>query len=219
MLDATLLAVIDQRIQAAATATNPAGTVMSVDTTNLRAMVTFDGSSLAVPVKMFGHIDAAEGDRVGLQRFGTDWVIVGAYARRWQAVSGAHQLSAGGTMSSTTYADLPGSPSFTFTKRWATSAVLMGVHSEVLTDTANTKAVFGLEWIDSTGTTLATYNLAWLEMVAAFTVGTISGLHHGITGITAGAWTVKGKWARWLGAGAIGQNTDVGISIFAMEVN
>lgn len=213
-----MLEVIEQRIRALAQASLAVGTVMSVDTTALRAAVTFDGSSLAVPVKMFGHVDAVEGDRVGLQKFGTDWVIVGAYARRWQAVGGVHQLSAGGTMSSTTYADLPGSPQFTFTKRWSTSAVLMGIVSEVLTDTANTKAVFGLEWVDGTGVTFNTYNLAWLEMVSAFNVGTIAGINAGITGIPAGVWTVKGKWARWLGAGAIGQNTDIGIGIFAMEV-
>jgi hypothetical protein len=46
------------------------------------ALVTYDGSSLAAPVKVFGDVNIAEGDRVGLLRLGVDWTVIGTFTRR-----------------------------------------------------------------------------------------------------------------------------------------
>lgn len=45
-------------------------------------MCTLDGSELAVPVKVFGDVEIAEGDRVGLVRIGAEWTVVGTFTRR-----------------------------------------------------------------------------------------------------------------------------------------
>lgn len=73
------LDLIDARVNAAQERITGAGTMTS-RTSATRAMVTFDGSAVAVPVKMGSAVLAEEGDRVGLIKFGSDWVIVTAFA-------------------------------------------------------------------------------------------------------------------------------------------
>jgi hypothetical protein len=78
-LNFALLDLVDARVAAGRDRTTIMGT-LSERTSATRAMVTFDGSSVAVPVKIFSDVTALEGDRVGLVRFGTDWVVVGTFA-------------------------------------------------------------------------------------------------------------------------------------------
>lgn len=73
------LRIIDQRIQAALNPVTKAGTIVERDSSSATAMCVFDGSSLAVPVKVFAGVPAFEGSRVGLCRFGSDWVVVGVH--------------------------------------------------------------------------------------------------------------------------------------------
>lgn len=72
-----LLAIIDARIDQKNERLTAVGTV--VDWTPPTAMVQFDGSALAVPVKVFGGITADVEHRVGLERFGTDWTVIGSF--------------------------------------------------------------------------------------------------------------------------------------------
>lgn len=78
-LNFATLDLIDARVNAGRDRTTTMGT-MSERTSATRAMVTFDGSSVAVPVKMFSGVLALQGDRVGLVRMGTDWVVAGAFS-------------------------------------------------------------------------------------------------------------------------------------------
>jgi hypothetical protein len=73
------LDLIDARVNAGRERTTAVGT-LAERTSATRALVLFDGSSVAAPVKMFSAALAEEGDRVGLVKFGSDWVIVGAFA-------------------------------------------------------------------------------------------------------------------------------------------
>lgn len=76
-----MVALIDERIREALTTETAAATVVT-RTGNTTANVIFDGSALAVPVKVFGDVNVDAGDRVGLLRIGTDWTIIGAFTRR-----------------------------------------------------------------------------------------------------------------------------------------
>jgi hypothetical protein len=78
-----LIDVIDARIAEHDTPLTAAGTVVT-RTGNTTAMVTFDGSALATPVKCFGDVNIDEGDRVGLVKLGVDWTITGTFTRRRQ---------------------------------------------------------------------------------------------------------------------------------------
>lgn len=51
-------------------------------TSDTSAMVLFDGSSLAVPVKLAGGVDVRAEDRVVMLRAGVDWVVVASFAYR-----------------------------------------------------------------------------------------------------------------------------------------
>jgi len=70
-----LLNIIDQRIRAHAERITAMGTVQSRDPDGVRAMVTLDGSTVAVPVKVIAGLRVLPDDRVGLVRFGSDWVV------------------------------------------------------------------------------------------------------------------------------------------------
>lgn len=99
-LSQDMVDLIDERIAAQLTRTTTAATVVQ-RTGTTTAMVTLDGSAMPVPVKVFGDVSLAEGDRVGLVRLGVDWTIVGTFIRRqtltWpmDAVTGQHRIVAG----------------------------------------------------------------------------------------------------------------------------
>lgn len=57
------------------------GTVVHRDSLSV-CQVTLDGSALAVPVKVLGAVELLAGDRVGLLRIGTDWVVIDTFTRR-----------------------------------------------------------------------------------------------------------------------------------------
>ncbi|MFG1659090.1 hypothetical protein ACGFIY_21415 [Micromonospora chersina] len=76
-LNSDLLALIDARIDQKNVRLTAVGTV--VEWGPPAAMVLFDGSAVAVPVKAFG-VRAGVGHRVGLMKFGTDWTVVGSYS-------------------------------------------------------------------------------------------------------------------------------------------
>lgn len=73
--------LIDERIAAHAKAATATGSVVK-RTTATTALVTFDGSAQATPVKCFGDVNIGEGDRVGMVRLGVDWTITGTFSRR-----------------------------------------------------------------------------------------------------------------------------------------
>lgn len=73
-----LLRLVEYVVSRVAKAPTDTGTVVEWSTT--QALVLFDGSSVAVPVKTFRGVTAAVGHRVGLVKYGSDWTIVGSYS-------------------------------------------------------------------------------------------------------------------------------------------
>lgn len=78
MFGLDLLKLIDTRIEAHRQKQTATGTVQERQSAG-RASVTFDGSALAVPVKVLAHVQAHDGSRVTLAKFGSEWVVVGAF--------------------------------------------------------------------------------------------------------------------------------------------
>jgi len=75
--DIDLANLVRQQVEANEQVDRAAGTVSTFTPGTARAMAQFDGSSLAVPVKVMGNVRIRAGDRVGLIRVGSDWVIFG----------------------------------------------------------------------------------------------------------------------------------------------
>jgi hypothetical protein len=121
-----LLEIIDARVRASQRSTTATGTIASLDVIGMLAMVTMDGSTLAVPVKVPGSVAAAPGDRCLLQQFGSDWVVTSAFSIRWPEDKGINIMAAAGSAAGT-FANMPGTPSFPFTKRYGYTRLLWTV--------------------------------------------------------------------------------------------
>lgn len=83
------------------------------------ASVTMDGSSgTPQPVKCFESVLVDVGDRVGVGKFESDWIIIGNYTHRTLGDAGFNQAYAGAdTSTSGTFVDFPESPNLIVTKR------------------------------------------------------------------------------------------------------
>ena len=91
-------------------------TVQSRDTTGPGAAVILDGSTgTAQPVKCFESVDVATGDRVGVIRYESEWIITGNYTLRRLTDASLSSLPFSGTSttSSATFIDMIGSPGLT----------------------------------------------------------------------------------------------------------
>lgn len=129
MLAADLIQAIDDRVRSGERNVTQIGAVVE-RTFDDNALVVFDGSQGAIPVKVAGDVQAYVGDRVGLVRFGTWWVVVLSMTRRWPAESGASVPQASvGTTATVNFADTPDIVEFTFTKRWDVTRVRAFVSS------------------------------------------------------------------------------------------
>lgn len=105
---------------------NYAAVVVSVSADGLTAMVTQDGAQTPTPVKVMGHVHCRAGDRVGVGKWG-EWYVCGVFGRV-AGLAEAYVSQAGQVGSaSTSWADLPGSPGGTFSKRWTASQVAVDV--------------------------------------------------------------------------------------------
>lgn len=75
-----LIDTIDARIRTASKRDIVMGTaVTNPDWVTHSLMCTMDGDPLAIPAKTWGNLMITQGDRVGLIRFGSDWICVGTY--------------------------------------------------------------------------------------------------------------------------------------------
>lgn len=98
---------IDARIATLTSTDRRTGTVVTRDTTGPYANVTIDPGSTAVPVKVLRHVDVYADDRVVLEKFGGDWVVIGTWTERptgrnivggkWYTTAGALVLAVAGT--------------------------------------------------------------------------------------------------------------------------
>ncbi len=92
------------------------GTISAVDPDHVgvdAAGVVFDGSSgSAQPVKCFETVIVDVGDRVGCIRYESEWIVTGSYNLRTLADAAGRIIPSGNVnTSSTTFVDMPSSPS------------------------------------------------------------------------------------------------------------
>lgn len=74
--DAELVRLVDERVRAGLPSRSTRmGTMVTRD--GQACTVVFDGSAIATPVRVAGHVEAQPGDRVGLAQFEGEWVAVG----------------------------------------------------------------------------------------------------------------------------------------------
>lgn len=214
-----VLDLIDQRIRAAAGRDTAMGTVVERAADATTAMITIDGSSLAVPVKVFGNVPAAAGDRVGLTRFGSDWVVIGTFTGATTSPLGSANVQTNlgsGTLGLASYQDLPGTPGFTFAKVQSDTVVRFAVAVSLFVTVANTYCLVGFQ-VNPLGVgSTVDYD------VAAHLFNSSTVYHHfsgfvRVTDLPAGEYDVIGRWRIGSGSGQMNADGNCTISMEATE--
>lgn len=87
--------------------------------------VSFDPGGTAQPVKCFESVLVDVGDRVGLIKYESEWIVTGNYSRR--ELGGAlycEQFAGSATTTSATFVDMPGSPTAEVTMKYRDDSLL-----------------------------------------------------------------------------------------------
>lgn len=214
--------VEDSVNQMSLTAAGAAGTVQAVATNRLSATVTVDGSTVPVPVKVAGHVWPLPEDRVALLRIGPrrkpgedfpgeEWCVVGVTDRIVgpNLAIGNFPLTTA-TNTSTSVVNLPGNPSFTWTKRSDTTpaGMYLSFSTWVTVNNAATGGYLGFtkdgvqtQYLiaeKESGSVAARFGPSdWRQIPDATTP----------TPLAAGDYTVNLMWARTQGPGTLNTAT------------
>jgi hypothetical protein len=210
-----LIAAIDARVAWVLRESFAWGVVVSRDST-VDAQVVFDGSAIAVPVKVGGDVAAFGGERVAMVLVGNWWTVVASMTRHWPTDASARAAqTSGGTTSSTTFADLPDAVTATYIKRWDSTNTLAAMSGSAFTNTTATDIEFGLKFVDANGVVTASTGIATLLFDATSAHRTKSDWKL-IPGLPAGVYTVTGQWRHGVTGG--GTHTVNGYDTVSLHV-
>lgn len=208
--DEGLIRVMDARIAAAGLRRDAFGVVEARDTTGPGAMVTMDGSTVAVPVKVFGHVHCIEDDRVALTLIEGTWCVIGTFGRRTLAEASSRVVGPGvaGTTTSGSYVDMPVPPQVvSFIKRYDATAVRVQIATTLWSSVADTDVRIGMRVAGRAGTateasfTAVDVDVGRLQLDTAFVRGTVVGMNRLL--IPAGEYTMTARWRRSAGTGEL----------------
>lgn len=224
-LDLDTIQAIDQRVLAMLKQDIQYGTVADRTYDN-NALVVFDGSSQAVPVKVFGNVETYAGDRVGLVKFGSYWIVIGSMARRLPSYAWAEAFQSNtGTISGITITDIPNPVTFTFRKWWNTTRVKTVIHGSAWlgAGTGGAQAMdFGARFTSDLGTldaqiTSMYFNAEQFHLPMSGEVPVAGATTWDGVGLPAGTYTVKVWWRCW-GTGVIHVDAQDWIRLSCTEV-
>jgi hypothetical protein len=220
----SIVALIDTRVDQARQRVTHFGTVTDRATGSLDsdgaagAQVVLDGSAgTAVPVKCFANVIVARGDRVGLVKYGGDWVVMGTYSGRTLADEMERvQFVGGGASPGASYVDIPQAPTVALTK--LRDDTLLRVHIEMSARSSATGTAIDLAARVAGG--VAGYDLFIRRMAlnAGAGVQTYLGGKMETVAHPAGDYTLTPRWLRQVGAGTITLDGYDSLSIEVREV-
>jgi hypothetical protein len=175
--------------------------VQARDTTGPGALVIFDGSTVGMPVKVFGNAPCQPGDRVALTLYGSDWVVTSGYNALGygEANKSTTPTGATGALTSGTFVDLTEiAPITGFTKFYDATFVRVGMKASSYVSVAGTVAQFAVRFTATeggAGWTPVDHNMnrLYFNQINTHTPDT-----HAIRilGIPAGTYTVSTRWRR-----------------------
>lgn len=209
--DQELIKLVDQRVRVAQIKERAVGTVAERDTTGPGAQVIFDGSQSAMPVKVLGHVFCSTGDRVVLERYGSDWVVTGAWAALALGEATSWVLPSGpsGTLTSGTFVDIVEFTPLAFVKAYDQTFVRIGLQAACF---CNVSGGTSVRWavrmtpVDTSSSFTATdfdcgyiyFNQTGVHMQSVSFTRVVS-LADG--GAPAGNYLLSLRWRRWGGSG------------------
>jgi hypothetical protein len=215
-----LTSLIDERIAANATRYSKMGTVTGRDGTGARCLVVFDGSAgVAQPVKCPESVVVAVGDRVGLVKYESDWLITVNYSLSKLADAMNMLIWASSqTTTSATFVDMPNSPSVDFVKTRDSTALRVFVQTSLRAATnAPTTFTIGMHIASLDGT------VGYDETVFHRAIN-VADAHFDYSGwittspLVAASYTGTARWLRSTGTGTLTVDTNDSISMHIREV-
>lgn len=217
---ASLVSLVDQRIDQAQLKPTKMGTVEARETDTARCLVTFDGTSgIAQPVKCFESVVVDTGDRVGLIKYEGEWVITGNYTpRTWADEMVFFQFSSSTAITGSSFVDMPSSPTASFTKARDSTQLQIEMSLSLRSDTATSTIEVGalITFPDATTTDQVLFH-----RIILVTAGAHFDCHGGVTTaltLPAGPYGVTGRWRRSSGTGSPTIDSNDSITIHAKEV-
>lgn len=206
MFDTNLVRLIDQRIAVSRAVTRATGTCVARATTGPGADVTFDGSTVAMPVKVLGTVFLTPGDRCVLDRYGTEWIVTGSFSAfglgetsRLASATGSSSL-----VTSSTFVDLQEVAPFSFTKVYDLTYVRMAMYGMCVSRTSSSTMYFGLRI-----TAVADNGYAANDITMGYVQHDSADVHRGSYAVhrsinmPAGNYTFQARWRRQSGTGSL----------------
>lgn len=203
-----LLNLIDQRVTVHATSSRHWGTVVQRSTTGPLAQVVFEGSTVAMPVKVAGGVFALQGERCLLDRYGSDWVITGSWAATalGEASITFIPASTSGTLTSASYIDVTEIPSFAFTKAYDVTYVRLSMQaggSGIVAQPVSMRYGLRITPVDVSSTYTATDYDMNLFCYNTIGIHDSTGCHRRVLSIPAGNYLISVRWKRLAGSGGV----------------
>jgi hypothetical protein len=219
-LDDNLIRLIDQRIRAAQQTNRATGTCVTRATTGPSADVIFDGSTVAMPVKVAGNVFVQPGFRCLLDKYGSDWVVTNAWSALGMGEASKAQFgpSGGNNTNSATFIDQTDITPFQFNKMFDATYVRAAMYVTCYTDVDGTAGRFAFRFnpLDSGSTyTPVDYDMVFIKLENGN--GHQPGYHnYRIVGLPAGSYSVQLRWRRQAGTGTVRID---GNDIFVFELD
>lgn len=148
-----LIGLIDQRIRAASGQTRAIGTCMERDIVGPGALVTFDGSTVAVPVKVLGQVVLRPSMRCTLDKYGTEWLVTGTFATPALGRATFYDSGTATSTTSTSFVGFGAMPTFDFIKYHDDSNVRIFMSGSCYASTNTARMRFAVRLVQTDGDT------------------------------------------------------------------
>lgn len=210
--DEQLLALIDQRIRLHRQRTETLGTCQQRDATGPGAQVRFDGATVAVPVKVFGHVHVQAGMRCALDKYGSEWIVTGSWGTSGFGRESIVVFAGTEQTTSSSFADLTSVAPFTFVKMHTGTFVDIAMSVSAYSSAAGgTQARWALRFTQTDGDvpytpTDLTTNYLWFSLADTRFYQTTRFISSAV--IPAGTYSVQVRWRRSGGSGTVHNVTD-----------
>lgn len=205
---------VDGRIAKAVQKFTSPGTVVTATADSVNVDVIMDGSNASTPCKTYRNVRCKKGDRVGLVKFGSDWVVVGTYGfSGWPKVYGTTDFCSSANTTSGTYSAMPVAP-FTYTKEFdaTKSWMFLSVEVFVLTNGDTPMCSLSFNGVDPGDFPLFLQAFGTTGRFAMAGFWTRAG-------DLAGTYTVQPVWKRYTGTGQVSADQWCTVSAWALEVS
>jgi hypothetical protein len=210
--NADQIRLIDARIAAYERVDKASGTLVSRDTSGPGATVAFDGSQVAMPCRVSADVLTQPGDRVVLQKYGSDWVVVGSFG--FPALGSTHEVefATAGTTTSSSYSDMSVVVTPSFVKYYDATQVRLAMIGSCYSTATSTSVRYGIRFngVD--------YHMGYTAFsIANNRIPSVAGWQR-VDGIPAGEYTLTARWRRNSGTGTLTTSTDDLICMEADEI-